>query len=218
MLLMLDQLGLTSAQQDEFLVVTTLREAKFWGGPLVPAAKLGAGAAGAQMATKMIQDALDSPTQLDFAETPLPQVISDLKHRHSIPIMIDRRALATEEIPADTKITHNVKQVPLKDALESMLDEHNLTYQVAHEVLVITTHKRAGTKPKTDESEKPADKQPAAAAFRTWKDRTGKYKIVAQFGGVADGKVQLRKKDGSTVAVPLTRLSTEDQTWVRRQR
>jgi len=52
------------------------------------------------------------------------------------------------------------------------------------------------------------------AKWRTWTDSTGQFKTKAMFGGMAGGKVKLIKKDGSTLRVPLEKLSDEDQRWI----
>jgi WD40 repeat protein len=57
-------------------------------------------------------------------------------------------------------------------------------------------------------------KQPAAPHFRTWIDATGKFRIEAQCLGVADGKVELKKKDGSSISIPLAKLSRADKAYV----
>lgn len=49
---------------------------------------------------------------------------------------------------------------------------------------------------------------------REWTDATGKYTVEAEFAGVEDGKVLLRKLDGSTVSVPLEMLGKTDQQYV----
>ena len=46
---------------------------------------------------------------------------------------------------------------------------------------------------------------------RTWTDTTGKFKIEAELVRVADGKVELKKADGTVVSVPLDKLSAADQ-------
>lgn len=56
-----------------------------------------------------------------------------------------------------------------------------------------------------------------AVGFRTWSDRSGKFKVEAELLGVTEGKVQLKRKDGQTVEVPLDRLSDEDQKFVAEQ-
>ncbi|MAT72171.1 MAG: hypothetical protein CMJ58_21905 [Planctomycetaceae bacterium] len=51
--------------------------------------------------------------------------------------------------------------------------------------------------------------------MRTWTDKTGKFKIEAEFLEVLDGNVQLKRADGQTISVPLTKLSKADQTHLR---
>lgn len=53
--------------------------------------------------------------------------------------------------------------------------------------------------------------------LRTWTNHTGDYKVEAEFLGQGDGKVRLRRKDGKEVAVPLDRLSKEDQEFLKSQ-
>ena len=52
------------------------------------------------------------------------------------------------------------------------------------------------------------------AEGREWTDTTGKFKIEAELVSVADGNVQLRKKDGSMISVPLDKLSQEDREFL----
>ena len=46
---------------------------------------------------------------------------------------------------------------------------------------------------------------------RTWTDRTGKFRIEAEFVGETDGVVTLRKEDGEEIEVPLDKLSAADK-------
>ena len=63
--------------------------------------------------------------------------------------------------------------------------------------------------------EKAADTESSEALpMRTWNDATGAFSVEAQFVGVKEGKVMLKKADGKIVAVPLDRLSKEDQDFV----
>jgi hypothetical protein len=52
------------------------------------------------------------------------------------------------------------------------------------------------------------------AGLRTWTDTTGKFRIEAELVGVGAGVVELKKKSGETVRVPLAKLSTEDRRLV----
>ena len=60
----------------------------------------------------------------------------------------------------------------------------------------------------------PAEVAPAASGLRTWSDTTGKFRIEAELVSVEDGKVNLKKKDGEVVSVPLGKLSKADQEFV----
>ncbi len=52
--------------------------------------------------------------------------------------------------------------------------------------------------------------------FRTWTDNTGEFTIEARFRSYGAGKLTLEKKDGSRITLPMERLGTEDQEWVKR--
>jgi hypothetical protein len=54
----------------------------------------------------------------------------------------------------------------------------------------------------------------AAEELRTWSDSSGKYKIKATLIEVQDGKVVLRREDGSKFQIELKKLSTVDQKYV----
>jgi hypothetical protein len=69
----------------------------------------------------------------------------------------------------------------------------------------------------------PADRvRPLAKArttvARTWTDRTGKFKVKAQFDGVVGDSVVLNKAGGKQVKVPIEKLSERDQQFVNKQR
>jgi hypothetical protein len=51
--------------------------------------------------------------------------------------------------------------------------------------------------------------------MRIWTDTTGEFKIEATYLGLADGKVKLKKADGKEIAVPLDKLSKDDQQLVQ---
>jgi len=50
---------------------------------------------------------------------------------------------------------------------------------------------------------------------RTWIDSTGEHKIVATFASFDGEKVTLKKSDGTTTQLPISRLSQKDQTLIR---
>ncbi len=54
----------------------------------------------------------------------------------------------------------------------------------------------------------------AKPVARKWTDRTGKYSIGAEWVEFTDGMVQLKKEDGSIVALPADKLSAADQAYL----
>ena len=97
-------------------------------------------------AEQKIEKALESRTSLEFIETPLQDVVDYLKDFHEIEIQIDKRALDDVGVGTDTPITRNLKNISLRSALNLMLGEHDLTYTIADEVLLITTREEAATR------------------------------------------------------------------------
>ncbi len=93
-----------------------------------------------------ILTALDEKTELDFAETPLKDVMDYIKERHHIEVQFDQNALKNANPPIDpsqTLITRSLKGVTLRSALKLILSEYNLTYVVKDEVLKITSKDEA---------------------------------------------------------------------------
>ena len=82
----------------------------------------------------LIRRALSQPTELEFIETPLSDVIDFLRDYHRIEIQIDTRAMDSMGIGTDTPITKNLKNLSLRSALRLMLRELDLTYAIRDEV------------------------------------------------------------------------------------
>jgi hypothetical protein len=80
--------------------------------------------------------------------------------------------------------------------------------------------KQPGAKDAGDESAtEPAKPRPASAPaqLRTWKDATGDFSVEAELVRAGAGIVNLRKADGSTIKVPMEKLSDEDQQYIRKR-
>ena len=58
-----------------------------------------------------------------------------------------------------------------------------------------------------------AQEQEKASRVRTWTDASGKYSIKAELLKSEDGVVELKKEDGTTVVLPLDKLSDADRTY-----
>jgi hypothetical protein len=98
-------------------------------------------------AAEKIEKALKEPTELEFIETPLRDVMDYLKKKHKIEIQIDRKALDDVGLdPSTTPITKNLKGISLRSALRLIFRDLDLTYVIQDEVLLITTPEEAETR------------------------------------------------------------------------
>jgi hypothetical protein len=96
-------------------------------------------------AEQRIREELDKPTDLEFNEVPLKDVVEYIKDKHGIELQLDERLLADAAVATDTPITLNLKGVSLRSAMRLMLGRlpGNPTFVVADEVLLITTREGA---------------------------------------------------------------------------
>ncbi|HWB09743.1 MAG TPA: hypothetical protein VG826_10975 [Pirellulales bacterium] len=92
-----------------------------------------------------IAAALDQPTELDFADQPLADVIDYLQQHHGIQIEVDRKAFADGGLGVDTPITRSIKGISLESALDLILTDLDLTWMIHDEVLFITSKLQAET-------------------------------------------------------------------------
>ncbi len=92
---------------------------------------------------KKIEEALKQPTQFEFVETPLKDVVDYLKDLHQIEIQLDVAALKEVGVEDSTPITKNLKGISLRSALKLLLDELQLKYVIHNEVLLITSPAKA---------------------------------------------------------------------------
>ncbi len=96
-----------------------------------------------------IEQALATPTQMEFHDTPLTDAIEFLKdhHRqklgHPFDIQLDYKPLSDAGIAPDTPVTANLKGITLRSALNLLLRPLNLTWTIQDEVLLITTPEEA---------------------------------------------------------------------------
>jgi hypothetical protein len=96
-------------------------------------------------AEQKIYDALDGTVQnLNFTETPLRDVIAQLKDSQGIPIQLDMKALEDAGIDLDTPVTKDLSGISLRSSLRLLLGDIDLTYLIKDEVLLITTKEKAG--------------------------------------------------------------------------
>ncbi|KAJ4382878.1 cytoskeletal protein binding protein [Didymella sp. IMI 355093] len=56
--------------------------------------------------------------------------------------------------------------------------------------------------------------KPNPAKIRTWTDRSGSFKVDAEFILLKEGKIHLHKVNGVKIAVPVTKMSVEDLEYI----
>jgi hypothetical protein len=98
-----------------------------------------------EAAERTIRAALKQPTQIEFVDTPLRDVIDYLKSKHQIEIQLDTAAMKDAGADPDAQITKNIKGISLRSALKLLLEESKLMYVVHNGVLLITTPEKASS-------------------------------------------------------------------------
>ena len=58
--------------------------------------------------------------------------------------------------------------------------------------------------------------EPNMSRTRTWTDRSGSFKVEAEFIGLKDGKIHLHKLNGVKIAVPVSKMAVEDLEFVEK--
>ncbi len=96
---------------------------------------------------KRINEALDKRATFDFVDMPLQTVVDFLMDTldGEIEIQLDNRALADAGMGSDSLVNLKAKYVPIRTALRLVLGEHDLTFLIKDEVLLITTIDKAET-------------------------------------------------------------------------
>ena len=90
-----------------------------------------------------LERSLQEVTEVEFADNPLEEGLNYLEDLHHIEIQIDRPALQDEGIPTDAPVTLKLSGVPLKSAMELLLEPLGLDYLIKNDVVMITTRKKA---------------------------------------------------------------------------
>ena len=57
---------------------------------------------------------------------------------------------------------------------------------------------------------------PESGKTRVWHDRTGQFRVEAEFKGFENGKLRLHKTNGVTIEVPAEKMSAEDMAYIAR--
>ncbi|TWU67231.1 type II secretion system protein GspD [Crateriforma conspicua] len=112
----------------------------------------GARGRGRTAAEEVIYQKLDTPIDANYVNQPIKSVMDQISALTDIPIVIDNRALQAERMDSSQPVTLDLPgSIPLKNALNLMLRDYDLTYMVDNDVLMITTQdvKRSNVYPVT---------------------------------------------------------------------
>jgi hypothetical protein len=100
----------------------------------------------ATTAERRITAALDDQTTINFADTPLTDVVDFLSRTHEIPIILDKVAIEEAGLLVDEPVNLTLAGVTLQSALKIILSESELTYVIEDEVMKVTTIEVANEK------------------------------------------------------------------------
>ncbi|KAH7345107.1 hypothetical protein B0J17DRAFT_638359 [Rhizoctonia solani] len=69
-------------------------------------------------------------------------------------------------------------------------------------------------RPSTDSEPRRSGVGPHPGKTRVWHDRTGQFKVEAEFLGMENGKIKLHKTNGVIIDVPAAKMSPEDMAYI----
>jgi hypothetical protein len=90
-----------------------------------------------------IERKLDEQTLFDFQGVSLEEIADHIRELHKCEVQIDKRALEEASYDTATRFDKRVSGVRLRTALELLLEDHSLAYQVRDGVLLITSEAAA---------------------------------------------------------------------------
>lgn len=91
---------------------------------------------------KAILEALNRPVTVSEVKTPLGDIIKYLSEATDVPIRYDITSLEEAGLTTDTEVTIAADGVSLRSALNTLLNEHGLTWLIEYEAVLITTRER----------------------------------------------------------------------------
>lgn len=93
-----------------------------------------------------IQRKLETSVEMKYRDSPLGEVLDELSAVTGVPIVIDQRALSAIRITRDTPVSKSVNsRLPLKSALNILLEDLDLTYVLKNDVLNVTSREARRT-------------------------------------------------------------------------
>jgi type II secretory pathway component GspD/PulD (secretin) len=94
-------------------------------------------------ATVEIERKLEAPIGIEFNQVPLSQVLENIRDKTGLPFSLDEKALGEERISIERPVTEKIPHLSVKNFLNIVLEKADLSYVIEHDVIKITTTKRA---------------------------------------------------------------------------
>jgi hypothetical protein len=127
----------------------------------------------------------------------------------------------TETVPISSSASHSARSginAGRSRVDQNRLEEEELARQAArnrrHDSDA-ASDQRSKRDSSTSKDAKTGSK-PNPSKIRTWTDRSGSFKVEAEFLTIKDGKIHLHKVNGVKIAVPVPKMSVEDLEYVER--
>lgn len=93
-----------------------------------------------------IKRKLETSVEMKYLNSPLGEVLDELSAVSGVPIVIDQRALSAIRITRDTPVSKSVNsRLPLRSALNILLEDLDLTYVLKNDVLNVTSREARRT-------------------------------------------------------------------------
>ena len=92
-----------------------------------------------ESAEERLEAALARHGSMEFVESPLRDVISELARQFSVPMHLAVKPLEDAGVNPDTPVTAKLSDLPLDSLLRLLLTDLELGYTIRHNVIVITT-------------------------------------------------------------------------------
>lgn len=92
-----------------------------------------------QDAAEKIAAAIEQESQVEFIDLPLNEAVATLSRQHDVPMLVDDLALEEIGLSHEQPVSLVLAKQKLKNVLQLMLRDFQLTYTIRGETLVITT-------------------------------------------------------------------------------
>ncbi|QRV76374.1 actin cytoskeleton-regulatory complex protein SLA1 [Ceratobasidium sp. AG-Ba] len=160
--------------------------------------------AGGAPAPRASQDDEDTATEIAAAKAAEQQAAAMAERKRMEQV---RQREEAERISAEEK--RRKREQDRADAEAKRKEIEKLEYERAKARSIIRGS--ADSEPRKSNADKPRPNK-----TRVWHDRTGQFKVEAEFLGIENGKIKLHKTNGVIIDVPSAKMSPEDMAYIEK--